>query len=147
MVKLGSVVRLFEKVGAKCRKLRRRNVYECWKGDVTATISEDGITIVSPGEFRIWYSEFRTYDGYDEDEVLRRLKEITGAEDVDIDIPCDSLTLKLKFDMDKAADAANVFNKMAEEDLWVAITNIEGELRLIRNGEQASVDEWLGAFG
>jgi len=146
LVELRRIVRLFEKVGAKCRKLRRRNVYECWKEDVEATISEDGITIVSPGEFRIWYSEFRTYDGYDENEVLRRLKEITGAKDVDIEIPCDTLQLKLKFDLDKAEDAARVFNKMAEEDLWVAITNIEGELRLIRRGNQASTEEWLEGF-
>ena len=146
MVELRRIVRLFEKVGAKCRKLRRKNVYECWKGDVEATISEDGITIVSPGEFRIWYSEFRTYDGYDENEVLRRLKEITGAKDVDVEIPCDTLQLKLKFDLDKAEDAARVFNKMAEEDLWVAITNIEGELRLIRRGNQASTEEWLEGF-
>ncbi|RLE48891.1 MAG: hypothetical protein DRJ18_00950 [Candidatus Methanomethylicota archaeon] len=146
MVELRRIVRLFEKVGAKCRKLRRRNVYECWKENVEATISEDGITIVSPGEFRIWYSEFRTYDGYDENEVLKRLKEITGAKDVDIEIPCDTLQLKLKFDLDKAEDAARVFNKMAEEDLWVAITNIEGELRLIRRGNQASTEEWLEGF-
>jgi len=146
LVELRRIVRLFEKVGAKCRKLRRRNVYECWKENVEATISEDGITIVSPGEFRIWYSEFRTYDGYDENEVLKRLKEITGAKDVDIEIPCDTLQLKLKFDLDKAEDAARVFNKMAEEDLWVAITNIEGELRLIRRGNQASTEEWLEGF-
>ena len=146
MVELRSVVRLFEKVGAKCRKLRRRNVYECWKDDITATISEEGITVVSPGEFRIWYSEFRTEEGYWEKEVLDKLREITGARDAEIDIPCGSFKLKLKFDLDKAVDAAHVFNRMAEEDLWAAITNIVGELRLIRRGEQVSTEEWLEGF-
>lgn len=145
MVELRSIVRLFERVGAKCRKLRRRNVYECWKGDVTAKITEDGITIVSPGEFRIWYSEFRTSEGIPDRDFLESLKSVTGARDVELDIPSE-LNLELKFDLDKADKAARVFNKMAEENLWVAVTNIEGELRLIRNGEQVSVDEWLKAF-
>ena len=146
MVELKRVVRLFEKIGAKCRKLRRRNVYECWKDDITATISEEGITIVSPGEFRIWYSEFWTEDDYREKDVLEKLEEITGAKDAEIDIPCGSIKLKLKFDLDRAADAAHAFNRMAEEDLWAAITNIEGELRLIRRGEQVSTEEWLEGF-
>jgi len=146
LVELKRVVRLFEKIGAKCRKLRRRNVYECWKDDITATISEEGITIVSPGEFRIWYSEFRTEEGYGEKEVLDKLREITGARDAEIDIPCGSIKLRLKFDLDRAADAVHVFDRMAEEELWAAITNIEGELRLIRRGEQVSTEEWLEGF-
>ena len=146
MAELRDIVRLFERIGAKCRKIRRRDAYECWKEDITATITEEGITIISPGEFRIWYSEFRTDDGYRESEFLDKLKEITGARKVEIDIPCGSIKLKLKFDLDKAVDAAHVFNRMAEEDLWAAITNIEGELRLIRRGEHVSTKEWLDAF-
>jgi len=143
---LRSIVRLFEKVGAKCRKLRRKNIYECWKGDVTARISEEGITIVSPGEFRIWYSEFTTADGVSENDFLRDLKEVTGADSADIEIPCGELSLKLGFSLDKAEKAVRVFKKISDNDMWVAVTNIRGELRLIKRGEPVSVDEWLKAF-
>lgn len=63
LLELRSIVKLFERVGAKCRKLRRRNVYECWKGDVRAVITEDRIKISSIGGFRTEYLFTSTDDG------------------------------------------------------------------------------------
>ena len=145
-MELRSIVKLFERVGAKCRKLRRKNIYECWRGDVTARITEEGITIVSPGEFRIWYSEFATEEGVSERDFLRDLKEVTDADSTDIEIPCGELSLKLGFSLDKAEKAALVFKKISDNDMWVAITNMRGELRLIKKGKSVSVDEWLRTF-
>jgi hypothetical protein len=141
---LRSIVKIFEKVGAKCRKLRGREVYVCWRGDVSATISRDGITVTSPGEFRIWYSEFVTSDGVSDDALVRMIKEATRADRVQLDVPCNKLELTLHFSLDKAARAAEVLKELA--DMWIAATNIYGELRLIKNGEQVSTDEWLSTF-
>jgi len=48
--------------------------------------------------------------------------------------------------LDRADDAVRVFDKIAEENLWVAVTNLEGELRLLKGEKPVSLDEWLEAF-
>ena len=145
-MELRNIVRLFEKIGAKCRKFRGREVYECWKGNVVARIDGSGIIIESSGEFRLEYSDFRTYDGYGKEDVLVKLRDVMGAESVDIDIPCGNLVLKLRFGLGNVDKALHTFNRMAEEDLWVVITNIKGELRLMKREIMVGIKEWLEVF-
>jgi len=144
---LRKVVDMFKKIGATCRKVRGKNIYECWKGYARATISEKGIVVGSSGEFRIEYSRFETREeGISDDRFLSMLKEATGADSVELVIPCDTAELRLEFSLDKARRAVEVFNTLAEKDMYVVLTNIEGELRLIKEGMATSVDEWLREF-
>jgi len=147
-VDLQSVVEMFKRVGARCRKVRGKNEYECWGWDLLkAVINEYGITIIVNGEFRPEYLRTTTYDGREETYVLEELKKITGADTVDYEVPCADVRLILGFSLDKARRAVEVFKKMTENELWIAITNMKGELRLYRGGEQVyDTEEWLELF-
>jgi len=136
------VVNLFKKVGARCRK--RRGVYECWKGYVKAKITASGIEIRVPGEFRLDYATFHAEDNpdYTDQDLIRDLEEITGAS-VELDIPCSRTDLVFEFSLDDADRAVSVFNRMAERDMWCAITNITGELRLYKDKTLTTLKDWL----
>ena len=143
-MELRSIVELFEKVGARCRKLRRKPIYECWKNGVKATILPGNIVIRSEGEFRLEYSDFTPEGYWYEKDFFDDLKEAIGAKSAYLDFPsASSADIVLEFDPDKAEKAAMVFKKMAEHEMWAAVTNIRGELRLYKNGKPVSADEWL----
>ena len=146
-MELRSIVKLFERVGAKCRKLRKRDVYECWRNDVKATISPDKIEIRTIGEFRLEYSDFSPEGYLYEKDFFEDLKEATGAKTAYLDFPeCSQADIVLEYDPDKAEKAARVFKKMAEHEMWAAVTNIRGELRLYKDHNVAKPDDWLSVL-
>ena len=146
-MELRSIVKLFERVGAKCRKLRGKPVYECWRNDIKATISPEKIEIRSIGEFRLEYSDF-TPEGYlYEKDFFEDLKEATGAKTAYLDFPGDiRADIVLEYDPDKAERAAKIFKKMAEHEMWAAVTNIRGELRLYKDHDVAKPDDWFSVL-
>jgi len=144
---LRSIVRLFERVGASCRKLRGRNVYECWKGDVVARITPELITVRSIGELRLEYSDFAPRGYLIEESFFRDLREVTGARSAYLDFPGSySADIVLEFGLDEAERAVEAFRKMAEHGMWGAATNIHGELMLYKDEEAVDAKEWLKTF-
>lgn len=126
-MELRSIVKLFERVGAKCRKLRGKPVYECWRNDVKATISPKKIEIRSIGEFRLEYSDFSPEGYFEESDFFRDLKEVTGAKTAYLDFPGDiRADIVLEYDPDKAERVARVFKNFlrAEPHFITLLTSL-----------------------
>ncbi len=143
-----AAVEVFRRIGARCRKKPRMNEYVCWLGDARAEVSGRGIKVFSqPGEVRMEVLILSTSDGLDEDKFLRRLEEATGAESAWIMITkIPEAYVALEFRLEDAEKAAKALKALAEHDMWVAVTNMKGELRLYKDGEAVGTQEWLRAF-
>jgi len=142
MSELARVVNLFRRLGARCRKLRGRDVYVCFKEDVKAEITPRGIILRVLGDFRSEYLDLAP-EGYSYEEYfLKSVESAAGAEHAYLDVRGD-LYLVLRYRLEDAARAAKIFKKLADHDMYVAATNMVGELRLYKDGERASPEEWL----
>lgn len=134
-------VRVFRRFGARCRK-SRSGIYVCRMGDVEARISERGITIVDPGEMRTEYMTLHTSDGLSEEDFIRDLIKRLGAKDAYISAEA-TTSLVIEFSLDQAERAAKVMKALETKNMYIAITNLVGELRTIENYRQVPTHEWI----
>ena len=127
-------VRLFKRLGAKCRKTSRKyDVYSCWKGGVEARIDPREIRVVSKGDFRVEFLRLTTDDGWSDVELEKVLSELIGSKfEINVD---GSIEIRAEFPIERMRDAVKLFNYLAENDVWVAGTNMDGELRVYKKGE------------
>jgi len=135
------VVKLFKSIGAKCKKLRRREIYSCWKDGVRAVIDPEDITITDVGEFREEYLHLETEDGWRDLEIEDTVSNLIGGK-FRIEIRGD-VNLKATFPIDRAEDAVKLFNYLAENEVWMAATNMDGELRIRKGKEAIGGDEFI----
>ena len=146
MIDIERIVRAFRKAGFSCRKKRKAGYYTCSYGSVDVEISYGDIEVKNLGEFRSDYLRAYTSDKYSDEDVMEMLKRETGAKDAWIDVGYDAYLI-LKFDPEKYERAIEVAKRIGEKDLWIAITNTEGELRLFRGKEVITrTEEWLKEF-
>ena len=138
---LSSIVRMFRRAGARCRKSRGR--YVCSSGSVKAVIDNYRIKILVEGELRGEYGYYKPEDVYSEEAFMDSLKNASGADDVYLEFPSQDIYLCLEYSIDNADKAVKAFEKMARHGFSIAITNLEGELRLYSDGKPASTGDWL----
>lgn len=140
VVGLQAVVSAFKRLGARCRKIRGRDVYVCVRNGVEAWIRPDKITVRIPGEVRLEY--LSTYP--DLDEVEKEVARATNADSAYFDYPPDPpLSLNLEFKPEKLDDALRTFKRFSDHEAFVAVTNIRGELRLYEDDNVVNLEEWL----
>lgn len=152
-MELREVVNMFKSVGAVCRKVRGLHQYVCRKGHVTAKIDSviDAIEIESPGELRTEYLRTElssVYGGISEEELLEHVRELAKADRVYIEIPTYEANLRIEYrgwreNPEKARKAVEIFKNLADKELWLAITNMEGELRVYKGEKPVHYEEWL----
>jgi len=70
----------------------------------------------------------------------------SGARDAYIDIDADA-SLVLKFDLGQAERAARVMRALSTKSMYLAITNLRGELRSIARGGQVPSYRWVEELG
>lgn len=80
---------------------------------------------------------------YSEEAFMDSLKNATDADDVYLEFPSEDVYLCLEYSIDKADKAVKTFEKMAKHEFSIAITNLEGELRLYSDNNTVSTSDWL----
>jgi len=144
------IVRALRRMGASCRKMRRRGAlnYVCRADNVTAIINETWgkIEIIPYVDFRVEYFTFGEgkaghYEMEDR-EFIQRLRENTGAH-VNLDFPNPEAELVFRFKLDEADKALRLFKKLKDNDMWIALTNIEAELRCYKGDQKIECWDWV----
>lgn len=147
-----AVVRAFKRIGATCRLVKRKRgyrVYECVKGHTRALIDESWrtITVFPLTDFRVEFFNFGetkytvSESALTGEEFLDELRRINGRPELKFEGAVAQLGLEYKFeDLDKAV---KIFDKLAKEDMWIALTNIDAELRCYIGDKRIPCSEWL----
>jgi len=137
------VVRRLRRMGAKCKKRRRADIYDCILDNVDILVTPDKVKLSIYVDFR---TEFLRYSSTEEipvdDEIFEReLREITGAW-VGMKLPNEG-SLEFVFDIKDADKALRVAKKLKEKDMWIVLTNMDAELRCMMGDEQVSCWDWV----
>ena len=145
---LQDVIKEFKKIGAACHK--KKGVYECQLLSAIAEIDETfrKIKIRVPVEFRTEFLKF--------DEVIREDEKmwLTDTEFFDeatriskakvyIDFPPEEPRLIFEYKFENLQDALRTFKNIAIKDLYIALTNIDAELRCYSEGAKIRCEQWL----
>jgi len=148
MTDLKRVVREFKKVGAYCRKLRKKEAYICELENAEALIDKDKIVIRTLNEIDTDYLSGKTNDGVEDEELFKMLEEELGCE-ISIFASGD-LRIEFIFPTERYKEVAKIFKRIATKDLSIEYTNLYGTLYLwmTKNGkrEVVSTDEFIDAF-